>query len=111
MKVTKYIPVWNVSFKGKVYTPSRPGQSPKTIEGLPDDEIKRLLQMGAIAKIEFSDSSDDDDPGLTLDDVAGMSYNELRSYAATAGINTGPSPSKEDLLRLIGEAWGNDPQG
>lgn len=133
MKVTKYIPVWHVTFNGKTYSPASPGQSPKTIEGLPEDEIKRLLKMGAIKKLEFSEPDPgelefsepdtntdpdgqepdtDTDPGDKEPDskpavFTEMSYNELRSYAAAANINVGANPNKEELIRILTEAQEN----
>lgn len=96
MKTTKYIPLWIVSVGGVKYYPAADGETPKTIEGLTDKQIARLLKMKAIKEITF-----DDGRAKPADK---MNYNELKDYAASIDLAFPGNISKSDLLAIIKKA-------
>ena len=102
--VTKYVPVWKIRFMGRDYGPGT-GNAPTVIEGLPDDEIARLLNMGAIRKLEYEDGS-----GGLYDsfEYESMPYNDLRKLAAERGLTVLGNPTKPELIVLLKEGGQGD---
>lgn len=94
-EITKYIPVCHVTVNGVTYLPCTPGGTQKTIEGLTDKEITRLLKMKAIKAIAFEDGQ----PGEKS--IEKMNYTELKAYATSIDLVFPGNILKTDLLDMI----------
>ncbi|MDR1704867.1 MAG: hypothetical protein LBS19_09340 [Clostridiales bacterium] len=113
-KTTKYIPVWNIVHKGVTYAPAGKGEAQRTLPGdFPEAELERLLKMGAVKKMVFDDSEDDqgqdqdldEDTEVSLDqDLDQLTYNQLKKLAKDKGVSAPAGTTKAELVQMLTQA-------